>query len=167
MALKGDRNIWADGYNLDFFMNVTGEAGIIVTHSTAGSGASMDDGSATVVIPTGGASGTDPAGLLLCDVVNLDLTRQHLNDHKPEVQKGSKVPLLRHGWVVTNMIKAGDNPTAGNDAFYHSDGTLSVTNPMAGATSTDQGVNYMRQKVGKFLSSEDADGYCKVDIQIG
>ena len=166
MALKGDRNIWADGYNLDFFMNVTSERGIIVVHNTAGSGASMDDGSATVVIPTGGASGTNPAGLLLCDVVNLDLTRQHLNQHLEEVQKGSKVPLLRHGWVVTNMIKSGDSPTAGQDAFYYSDGTLSVTNPQAGATSSDQGVNYLQQKVGKFLSSKDADGYAKVEINI-
>ena len=120
MALKGDRNIWADGYNMDYFMNVVGDAGIIVVHDTSGSGASMDDGSATVVIPTGGASGTYPAGLLLCDVVNLDLTRQHLNQHRDEVQLGSKVTLCRHGWVVTNKIKSGDSPTAGADAFYYS-----------------------------------------------
>ena len=166
MALKGDRNIWADGYNMDYFMNVVGDAGIIVVHDTSGSGASMDDGSATVVIPTGGASGTYPAGLLLCDVVNLDLTRQHLNQHRDEVQLGSKVTLCRHGWVVTNKIKSGDSPTAGADAFYDSDGALSVTNPMAGATSSDQGVNYLAQKVGTFLSSKDADGYAKVEINL-
>ena len=45
-----------------------------------------------------------PVGLLLNDVVNLDLTRQHINYAKDEVQQGSKVLLLRVGTVTTDQI---------------------------------------------------------------
>ena len=79
MALKPDRHEVVT--DISFFMNETAERGIIVTHSTAGSGAAMDDSNALVAIPTT-ASGSAPAGLLLNDVVNIDLTRQHLNQHQ-------------------------------------------------------------------------------------
>jgi Arc/MetJ family transcription regulator len=54
----------------------------------------MDNGSALSrmrALP----SGKVPVGLLLNDMVNIDLTRQHLNQHKDEVQKGGKVTLLK------------------------------------------------------------------------
>ena len=103
MALKPDRHEVVT--DISFFMNETAERGIIVTHSTAGSGAAMDDSNALVAIPTT-ASGSAPAGLLLNDVVNIDLTRQHLNQHQDEVQKGGKVTLLKQGYVVTNKLEA-------------------------------------------------------------
>ena len=49
-------------------------------------------------------SGAYPLGVLLNDMVNLDLTRQHLNQHKDEVQKGGKITILRKGYVVTDAI---------------------------------------------------------------
>jgi len=87
MALKPDRVEFLT--DLSFFMNETATRGQIVTHSSDGSGASMDDSSAKVIVATG-VSGLC-AGLLLNDVVDLDLTRQHINFAKDEVQKGSKV----------------------------------------------------------------------------
>jgi hypothetical protein len=87
MALKAGRSYTNEATDISYFMNATGERGGIVIHSTGGSGEAMDDADAVVAYPTGqGPSGTEPAGLLLCDVVKDDLTRQHLNFYKDEVR---------------------------------------------------------------------------------
>jgi len=150
MALKPDR---VEAYtDISFFMNETGERGGIVVHSTAGSGSAMDDSNA-VVEYVADQSGTNPAGLLLCDVVDLDLTRQHINFHKDEVQKGSKVTLLRQGFVVTDMIVSGVSPSAGEPAYYGAE--VLLTNVSTNST-----------QVGRWLSAKDSEGYAKVDINI-
>lgn len=150
MALKPDR---VEAYtDISFFMNETGERGGIVVHSTAGSGAAMDDSNA-VVEYAASQSGTNPAGLLLCDVVDLDLTRQHINFNKDEVQKGSKVTLLRQGTVVTDVVATGLDISAGDPAYYGAEGVLTTV-----STNSTQ--------VGRFLSDYDSDGYVKVDINI-
>lgn len=150
MALKPDR---IEAYtDISFFMNEVAERGGIVVHSTAGSGSAMDDSNA-VVAYAADQSGTNPAGLLLNDVVDYDLTRQHINFHKDEVQKGSKVTILRQGFVVTDMIVSGVSPTAGQPAYYGADGLLTNV-----ATNSTQ--------VGRWLSQKDSEGYAKVDINI-
>lgn len=155
MALKADRSYTNEATDISYFMNATGERGGIVIHSTGGSGAAMDDADAVVAYPTGqDPSGTDPAGLLLCDVVNIDLTRQHLNFYKDEVQLGSKVTILRRGVVVTDVIDTGDTPTIGAKAYYNSTGQFTSTDPGSGT------------QVGRFLSTKDADGYAKVEVHI-
>ena len=151
MALKPDRKVLNNGTDIHWYLNETATRGRIVTHDTAGSGAAMDDDAATVQVPTGTGDGV-AAGLLLNDVVNLDLTRQHLNQHQDEVQLGSKVTVLTHGWVVTDAIKSGDTPTAGDPAYFDASGELTTTSGSA--------------TVGKFLSSLDEDGYAKVEINI-
>tara|TARA_R110002051_G_scaffold272081_1_gene332608 strand:- start:1977 stop:2465 length:489 start_codon:yes stop_codon:yes gene_type:complete len=161
MALKADRHEAVT--DISFFMNETAERGTVVVHSTAGSGSAMDDSNALVTIPTT-ASGTHPAGMLLNDMVNIDLTRQHLNQHQDEVQKGGKVTLLKEGWVVTNKLEVNSKPTVGAPAYYASSGLLSTTNPEAGVPATFLGTENAR--VGRFLSTEDADGYAKVYIDI-
>ena len=167
MALKPDRHeVITD---ISFFMNETAERGIVVTHSTAGSGAAMDDGNALVAVPTT-ASGSYPAGLLLNDMVNIDLTRQHLNQHQDEVQKGGKVTLLKQGWVVTNKLEVNSKPTVGAPAYVASSGLISTTNPAAYDATTIAGASNPlgdeNAQVGRFLSTEDADGYAKVYIDI-
>lgn len=150
MALKPDR---IEAYtDISFFMNEVGERGGVVVHSTSGSGVSMDDPNA-VVEYAASPSGKSPAGLLLNDVVNLDLTRQHINWHKDEVQVGSKVTLLRQGQVTTDVVATGLDISAGNPAYFGADGALTTD-------STDS------TQVGRFLSDYDADGYVKVDINI-
>jgi hypothetical protein len=150
MALKPDR---IEAYtDISFFMNQVAERGGVVVHVTGGEGVSMDDANAVVEYPAD-PSGTAPAGLLLNDVVDLDLTRQHINWHKDEVQVGSKVTLLRQGQVTTDLVASGVTPTAGADAYYGENGTL-----------TTDDTNSV--KVGRFLSTLDADGYVKVDINI-
>ena len=75
MVLRPDRNEHLT--DLSFFMNETAERGVIVTAATQGSGAAMDD--ATAAVQVANATNEKPVGLLLNDVVNLDLTRQHIN----------------------------------------------------------------------------------------
>ena len=79
MALKGDRYEFET--TIDFFMNEVAERGGVVTLSTAGSGAALDQ-SAALVTYAAAQSGQVPIGILLNDMVNIDQTRQHINFHK-------------------------------------------------------------------------------------
>ena len=154
MALKADRNEL--DVDISFFMNETAEKGQIVSYSTAGSGAAMDQAGAlaTVAAATGSVI---PIGVLLNDVVDIDLTRQHINWHKEEVQKGGKVSILKKGYVVTDQIEG--TPTAGALAFMDD----ADTGKFAVAASIDDG-EYTA--VGRFMSTKDEDGYAKVEVNL-
>ena len=152
MALRPDRDEHLT--DLSFFMNETAERGILVVASTQGSGAAMDDSAAAVKIGTAAARATDdPVGVLLNDVVNLDLTRQHINYAKDEMQQGGKVLLLRIGTVVTDQISGAI--TMGDPAHFMGAGQL--CSATVGSTSP---------VIGRWLSKKDADGFAKVAINI-
>lgn len=155
MALKPDRRVIQD--NVFFFMNHVAERGGIVVAKTFGSGIATDQSSA-VVEYSSSTSGAQPIGLLLNEVVDVDLTRQMQNFHKDEVQKGSKVTLLQIGEVVTNLLHSGITVAAGEKAYLHDEGR--ITN-----SQTDLGANLSPQ-VGLFLSKKDEDGYARVYINI-
>ena len=152
MALRPDRVEHLT--DLSFFMNATAERGILVVHDGGGSGAAMDDSAATVKVPT--ATTDQPAGLLLNDVVNLDLTRQHLNYHQDEVQQGGKVLLLRRGTVVTDQISG--TPVIGEQAHF----AIGANGGYLTTASEDN----RSDQVGRWLSTKDPDGYAKVEINI-
>ena len=158
MALKTDRSTLQT--DISFFMNEAATRGGVVALSTGGSGAAMDQGSALVTY-AGLPSGKVPVGLLLNDMVNIDLTRQHLNQHKDEVQKGGKVTLLQKGYVVTNNLE-GTSPSAGDAAFLAHSGNLSV----ADLSNDDTDADGSTRVVGRFLSGVDEDGYAKVFIDL-
>jgi len=149
MALKSDRIELADGSRIKYFMTTATTRGRIVNLDSPG-GDGMDNPSATVSLPIG-ASG-NPAGVLMNDVVNLNLTRQHLNQHVDEVQVGNKVDVLVRGVVRTNVLKSGDSPSAGDAAYYDANGEFTTS------TGSD--------KVGRFLGPKDSDGYVEVEINI-
>ena len=155
MALKADRHELAT--DISFFMDEVASRGGIACISTGGSGAALDQAGAKVSY-VADASGAVPAGLLLNDMVNLDLTRQHINWHKDEVQKGGKVTLLTQGNAVTNMIYPGDTPAAGGLAYVAHSGYIAASNK-----DDTLGVGAV---VGRFLSSKDEDGYVKVSITL-
>lgn len=153
MAIKGTYKPLPGGDDIRNFMNVTAERGLVVIHDGSGSGDNLDQSASYVAVPTGQAvSSTKPAGILISQVVNYDLTRQHLNQHKDEVQVGSKVTILRHGEVVTNQVTG--SPTAGSPAYYNTAGILTPTQPSGG------------KAIGTFLSSKDSDDYVVVDVNI-
>ena len=158
MALKQDRSTLQT--DISFFMNEVAERGGVVALSTAGSGASMDNGNA-VVTYAADASGVVPVGLLVNDMVNIDLTRQHLNQHKDEVQKGGKVTLLTKGWVVTDALE-GTAPNAGDLAYLGHSGNLATSN----IVSDDGDADGSGRVCGRFLSDVDQYGYAKVYIDL-
>ena len=158
MALKTDRSTLQT--DISFFMNEVATRGGVASLNTGGSGAAMDQGVALVTY-VASPSGKIPMGLLLGDMVNIDLTRQHLNQYKDEVQKGGKVTLLQKGYVVTNNLE-GTAPSAGNAAFLAHSGNLAVSDTIA----DDTDANGHGRIVGRFLSGVDEDGYAKVFIDL-
>jgi len=157
MALKGDR--YEGMTDVSFFMNDSSAAkGGVVVLSTGGSGVALDQSKALVTYAAS-ASGNIPVGLLLNDMVNIDQTRQHINFHKNEVQKGGKVTLLTQGWVVTNMVDGSANPSAGDPAYLTAEGKVTDTQSATGGVKATP-------PVGRFLSSEDEDGYVKLSINL-
>ena len=162
MALKADR--YELQTDISFFLDaaVATRGGVVVHDTTAGSGAAMDQG-VNKVFYKGSIAATDsPVGILLNDVVNKDLTRTHLNQHKDEVQLGGKVTVLRKGYVVTNSIESNTTPSAGEIAYVHDDGTISNGANIKVASLVASG----NLAVGRFLSSKDEDGYAKVEVNL-
>lgn len=171
MALKPDRN----ELNVDIsFFHATGiayggERGGWVTatgnSATGPSGAAMDQ-SVNQVWYGLSATGLRPLGVLLNDVVNIDLTRQSINPFKSEVQVGDKVALLTKGFVLTNRVVTamGGTPavavTVGAPAYTGPSGY--ITSVATGAIATATGSHV----IGKFLSLADEDGYYKVQIDL-
>lgn len=149
MALKPDRHELDT--DISYFMNEVAERGVVVSVNTQGSGAAMDNAAALVTVRAN-PSGAAPLGILLQDMVDIDLTRQHVNWHKDEVVKGGKVCILTKGFVVTNRISG--TPTAGSVAYLAASGLIAGTQA-AGAPA-----------IGRFLSTLDADGYAKVSINL-
>lgn len=166
MAIKPDYFV-GGVQHVDFYMNVTGEKGqfVCINTATSPSGAAMDQSEAvafkhtTAGLDAGVASGaTAPLGFLMTDVVSLDLTRQHINQYKDEVQIGSKVWILGDGcWVVTDQIRPGITPAIGQKAILAPSGML--TN--VGSSATSGAV-----EVGRFLSVKDENGFAKVLVSI-
>jgi len=156
MALKADRHEL--DVDISFFMNVTAERGKIVCISTVGSGAAMDQAGALVDLQVAHATAAIPVGVLLNDVVNLDLTRQHINWHKDEVQKGGKVSILKKGYVVTDQIVG--TPALGELAYLDDSG---ATGNFATTAEVADGVENV---VGRFMSKKDEDGYAKVEVNL-
>jgi|TARA_B100002019_G_scaffold284231_1_gene291628 hypothetical protein len=165
MALKADR--YELQTDISFFMNaaVATRGGVVVhdsgsaPYTSTGSGAAMDQGVA--LVKEKAVANTDvPVGILLNDVVNKDLTRTHLNQHKDEVQLGSKVTILRKGYVVTNKI---DSVTVapGDVAYASASAAGNITNVCAASVVASGNL-----PIGRFLSRIDEDGYAKVEVNL-
>jgi len=156
MALKSDRYELQTDISFFYDAGTATRGGVVVHDTTAGSGAAMDQG-VNLVKYAAVTAASRPVGVLLNDVVNKDLTRTHLNQHKDEVQKGGKVTVLRKGYVVTNSITSA-SVSAGDPAYacHVNAGNLRVDSP--GSSGVLQ--------VGRFLSSKDEDGYAKVEVNL-
>ena len=149
MALGPDRSA-EYGSDQNFYMNSAAERGGVVSLVSIGSGAATDDAN-NLVIYASNPSGKTPIGVLMNDVVDVDLARYNLNRYKDEVVKGSKVNLRTWGEVVTNMLKSGDAPAAGDKAYLDADGRITKT-----LTGTVQS-----PRVGSFKSQKDQNGYAR------
>ena len=158
MALKADR--YEESTDISFFYNegtaTRGGVVIIDADNASASGAALDQGESLVKYATPAATDV-PVGILLNDVVNKDLTRTHLNQHKDEVQQGGKVTVMTRGWVVTNSI-TGTTPVPGQVAYASTTGSI--------ASSAGIGAASGNLAIGRFMSRKDADGYAKVYVTL-
>lgn len=91
-----------------------------------------------------------PVGLLISDVVNKDLTREHINFSKGEVQIGGKIRILTRGKVVQRFGKGLRLP-AGQPIYV---------DPKTGFLTWKA----LSIQVGKLRRPQDADGYCLVEV---
>lgn len=158
MALKADR--YEESTDVSFFYNAgTATRGGVVCLADLGlaSGAALDQGE-NLVSYQAGSSTTIPVGILLNDVVNKDLTRTHINQHKDEVQKGGKVTVMTRGWVVTSNVTG--TPTAGALAYVDSATEGNIT---AAAVDPNASGNCV---IGRWMSRKDADGYAKLYVNL-
>jgi len=153
MALKGDRFIPLDGTRWDIYMDEVAERGGIISYASVGSGRAYDQ-AANLGTYAANPSGKVPIGVILEDMVDVDLTRYKLNQHRSEVQKGQKISVATKGMLVTNRVE-GSVTTAGPAYLGHS-GLFTATS--AGTTQNPL--------VGRFDSTPDPDGFVKVYINL-
>ncbi len=162
MALKGDR-LETQFVDISRFGNSVMTRGGIVSDSTWGSGAAMDQ-SAALVAYAANSSGASPRGMLLNDMVNLDLTRQHPNWYRDEVQIGGKVSVGYKGYWVTNSLTQGVAAiVAGDLAVLTSSGNIMNITPAVAVSTWNKALNPL---VGRFMSLADEDGYAKVEVDL-
>jgi hypothetical protein len=152
MALKPDRHLLDT--RIDYFMNEVATRGGGVVLSTSGSGVANDQ-SVSVATYSNSVSGKIPLGILLCDMVDKDLTKTHVNYYKEEVQKGTKVTILTKGYVVTDMLVPGVSPVGGNPAYLNASGLFTPT-LVANVTPL----------VGRFETAKDEDGFVKISVNL-
>ncbi len=157
MALKADRFEESTDISYFYTAGTATRGGVVCLDLLSASGAAMDQGDNTVAYAA--AADTDvPVGILLNDVVNKDLTRTHLNWYKDEVQQGGKVTVMTRGYVLTSNV---DGTPAPGDVAYASAavaGNISTTAANAAASGA--------LAIGRFMSAKDADGYCKVHVNL-
>ncbi len=155
MALKGDRQI--DAVSIRYFLDEVSAKGNVLCVSTAGSGIALDStvNLATVVADS---SGNKPLGVLLNEFVNVDQTRQPVNWHKDQSQKGDKCTILTKGWVVTDRITG--TIAAGDHAVLSSSGTCAALAPGA---AWNEAAN---PKVGRWRGLPDQSGFAVLYVDL-
>lgn len=139
--------------HVNYFASGTFDDGVCLIMATGTySGAALEHANRYAYAASNG-SGAVALGVSESKVVNYDLTRQKLNPFNPnEVQTGSKVSIIKHGWVNTNYISG--TPTPGQTAYLAANGYMSATQLTGYPT------------VGKFLTAKDGNGYATVQIDL-
>jgi hypothetical protein len=154
MPLKSSRNIIETDTTLTC-SSVT-HGGVTLVRLSGGSGVVLGEGAGAAGLVTN-PSGYRVAGLLLNDVVDIDLSRYRLSFHRDEVNIGNRVTLLTKGRVTTNNVTG--TPSRGATAYLGANGVLT---PTLSAT----GGEVATPKVGEFVGGRDEDGYATVDVDL-
>jgi hypothetical protein len=142
-ALKADR--YEAHTDICFFCDSVGHSGSIVEELFI-KPYGMDPHR---IVRPGHHSGV-PVGMLLNDVVEIDLNRHPVNYHKDEVISGSKVRVMSAGWVAA---RCRGTPKPNLAAYYDHDGMLTTQKNS--------------KQIGRFLSTKDEDGFAKVLVEVG
>ncbi len=174
MALKPDRNIVDDSVSYfvpgdyDDQSGITyggTRGGVVVSTGATPSGAALDQ-TVNGAWYIGAPSGETPIGMLMNDVVAVDLTRQILNPYKSEAQVGDKVSIMRKGWAVTSSVDTTTGTVVvGGACYLGPSGNLSADSGGLWGSGIG-GAEPKHPLVGKWLSGADEDGYYKVYIDL-
>lgn len=150
MALQRDRKIQSYKDASYFWDSNSAErGGIAVQSTTHGSGDALDQ-SSHVATYAANPSGLFPLGVLMWDVVNVDLTKYKLNQHKCELNINQKAPIADVGWVLTDMTEGAI--TVGPAYLGHSGRIRSTINDNIANSPL----------VGRVEATADEDGYVKL-----
>lgn len=128
--------------DIRWFVSETTQRGTVM-------GASKKD---NLVVPYHKGLGGAPIGILLSDVVNKDLSKQHLNFYNGEVQQGGKVQILRRGQIMVKMAKSLRMPYG--QPIYVDRKSGSITWKKTGP------------RIGTLARNQGSDGWCSVSIEI-
>jgi len=158
MGLKNDRVIYED--RMDTYVNEAVARGKLVVLSTAASGTALDDNTQLGTV-TASPSGAVVLGVTLGDMVDIDATRQFLNTQQDQTLKGGKMQLLTEGWIVTDNVEAG-TIAAGEAAYIGQSGLFANAAALASYGYTPAATD----KVGRFETTADQNGYHKITVDI-
>ena len=154
MALKGPRETIST--DITRTCSTAAVAGQILVHKTSGSGVALGD-SRSVSEVSASSSGKVVTGVIMHKVVDIDETVRHRNYHNGEMLINEPCNQMTKGWLVTNILVG--TPTVGAIAYLSSSGYLTPTvDANGGIVATP--------KVGRFDSIKDANGYCKVLVDV-
>jgi len=170
MGLKADRYIRSD--RIDVYLNEAATRGHIVTKSTLASGVALDN-VANLGTLAANPSGTRPLGVLLGDMVDIDVTREFLNTQQDKTVKGGKMRLVTEGWIVTDEIGVG-TVTAGEAAYVGASGQFASASMIENWTGgvgvpnppTEETNATSFPMVGRFDTSKDQNDYARITINI-
>jgi hypothetical protein len=165
MAVKPTRTIISE--RVDCLATSTGLAGSFWCYSTG-----VANWSDSVVNIFADPSGKLVAGLCYWDVVKVDMDNgtfpnllggaQTINPVQGTSTFDGKITLITKGTVVTNRVTG--TPTVGADAYVGATGYVG----MLADVSSSYGASYATtaQKVGRFESIKDSDGFAKISINL-
>lgn len=154
MALRPQRD-YVHG-EISYTLNDVAAPGVVLVHSTQGSGIAQGD-VAGVVTLSASPSGTTVAGVLMQNFVNINQTTTHRNFYKDEQVIGERCNLMTKGWVVTDKVTG--TPALGNKAYLTANGVVTPT------LSTTGGL-VATPFVGRFGGAKDEDGYVKLEVNL-
>jgi len=159
MALKPDRDYNETTDITNFWTTAAAEKGGVASVVTQGSGAAIGINLADEANVVGYVAAITadmvPKGILLQTVAAaMSATRDFPNFENGEIRPSDKCTLVTKGWVVTDMIPVGITPSAGDPAYVAASGKISST---SGA---------LMRRIGRFETTKDANGFCRVSIDI-
>ena len=154
--LKADRFVFES--EIHYACDVVATNGMGLVLNTAGSGVALGDSRGHVTLAAN-PSGNTFMGVLMNDVVNIDLTRYHLNFNQDQTVVGAPCNMLKKGRVTVNNLDNGITPVDGSTAYLSLNGNFTnVPSATGGLVATP--------KAGQFRSKVDANGYATIEFNL-
>lgn len=139
MSLRANR--YEEIVDIRHFLNEVAEIGSFVYTKEQKGSQPYDE---ATLIPN-----ADFIGVLLCNVVNIDLCRYSLNYYSGDTQVGGRVSILTKGWIVMRLPGRCTYPIK-HPVYINPKGKLSL-------------IQWGRP-IGRVMSTRDEDGFAKIEL---